>query len=475
MGNNMQKKLISSSAIDPLGNPSGKKIFKIPSGPYTGRLVTLVQTSPSEIKLMFANSHCSSWSSGLTIVSDASDSHFAAEMDNFGNLFVVYTEQTTLYLVFKKLTFANGSWSIGSKVTIFNGTLCFNPSIALEPSGKIWVSWSRFTSPNKFIHIKSSTDSGASWGTGGNDSGQQLTTGDLSASSKIVLTNTHLHVVAIYGNSKIVMRSLPLSGGSWSDEMTIGTTTISISDEFDVAVGIDGRIAVVYNDTSFRYREFDNVNWGALVTLNQYPVISPQVIFRSNVPVVVFLDVFNGLQKIMKYTERRSGEFSTPVPLDNRARLFEKVLLYNQSASAYVDVTTAAESQGTGDIFHNQSSCLLKDVGDQLYLGMSVPFRYVHVLLSTPGVGGTLVFSYWDGTNFRAFTPSSGSTSFDSSMNKIVLWDDYHSIPSDWQKKGVDTHYLFWIKVEVSSAYNTGPVGTQITGISEISTIILRR
>jgi hypothetical protein len=57
----------------------------------------------------------------------------------------------------------------------------------------------------------------------------------------------------------------------------------------------------------------------------------------------------------------------------------------------------------------------------------------------------------------------------------VVVWDDYVSIPADWQKRSVDGHLQFWVRVEVNAPFVAGPVGSQVTGISEIARAIFRR
>ncbi|PWB69065.1 hypothetical protein C3F09_10695 [candidate division GN15 bacterium] len=471
----MHKKLAESTALDPAGLPVGQKIFRVPGGRFSGRTVALIQTSPTQIKLSYSDSPFAVWSSPYEVISDTADDAFDTRMDNAGNLYIAYVEQTTGNLAFKKLTYADGVWTAGSRILVYDGGSSSAPSLGIESSGKLWVSWSLSAAPNRYIQVKSSSDDGATWGTGPADPGTQLTTGDVIAYSKLLITSDRVHVVATYNSQSIVKRSLPIGGGPWSDEEVIATTTQTFGVDFDAAVSDDGRIAVVFNNPYFTYREYDGVNWGAIVPMADIVGQSPQVLFRGGIPVVIYLENWAGAQKIQMYTDRRSGQFTTPVPLDNRAKKFERVLVYNQAAATIVDITGAAANAATGDMLHPATSCLLRDQGDQLYLGMGKQFRYLQVLLSTLGTGGTVVLSYWDGANWRAFTPSNGAVDFGATPARVILWDDYVSIPPDWQKKSVNGYYLFWVKAEVNSAFTNGPVGTQVTSISEITKAIFRR
>jgi hypothetical protein len=237
----------------------------------------------------------------------------------------------------------------------------------------------------------------------------------------------------------------------------------------------DGLVAVVYNDTQFRYREFDGVNWGGVVTLNNLVVESPQLVFRRQIPVVAFIASWSGLQRIMRVTERSSGIFCTPVPLEARAKTFDGVVLFNASSGTYQEVTGAAGNVTTADVLHSASNSLLKNIGDQVYLGMDDRFRYAGFSLATAGSGGTVSYSYWDGSNWRGITPASGSSSLDQTDVKLLLWDDFSSVPSDWQKKSISGKTQFWVRLEVQSAFATGPVGSHITAISEIQHLTFRR
>lgn len=473
----MQKKIAdtTASADTVLGGPTGRKLFKIPSGQYCGRLAALIRTSPTDIRLTFADPPFVAWSSPQLVANDAAEQKFDAVMDSSGNIHVVYPEASTQYLVTRKLTFAGGLWSIGPKVTIFNGDPGYDPSISVEPGGKLWVCWSRFSSPNRLIHAKSSNDSGGTWGAGPSDAGDALSSPSLSSYSRLLVGANDIHVIYTYGNAGLAIRSCPIGGGSWSSEEFIATGNSGFTEQFDAAIRPDGLLAVVYNDTMFRYREFDGVTWGAIITLDALPQTSPQLLFRNNSPVVVYTTGLSGVQKLLTYTQRQPGGFSAAAMLDNRAKPFDTVLLYSQTSASYANVTAAAESATTGDVFHPATNALLKNAGDAVYLGMDRPFRYAQFTLSAPGAGGTVTYSFWDGVHWQAFTPVNGASYFDAADVQLLFWNDYADLPHDWQRKTVDGVSLFWIKIEVVSSYATGPVGSQVTAVSELQHVSFRR
>jgi len=149
--------------------------------------------------------------------------------------------------------------------------------------------------------------------------------------------------------------------------------------------------------------------------------------------------------------------------------------LYDSSASTYSDQSANAASGATADLYHPSSGRIIDTAGDSVYLGGDRKFRYLFIILSTVGSGGTLSYSYFDGINWKAFTPSGGVYGFDSAEKRLLLWDDYDSIPSDWQKSTVDGVSRYWIRIEVVSSFTTAPLGSQLTSISDTHAFSVRR
>ncbi len=224
----MRKKITETTAAWGLGNPGQSKLFRVSSGPYVGRRVALIQTSASEIKLAWSDSPGSGWSSLATVASDACDGAFDARMTSIGDIHLIYSEQSTNYLVTKKLTLGEGSWSVGSKVTVYNGAQCYDPSLAVEPGGKLWLAYSRFVTPTRWIYVKSSSDGGATWGSGIGDAGDQISGGATFAWSRVVIDNNSVHVIYNDQDTALSIRSQPLSGGSWSAQYNIATGSASL-------------------------------------------------------------------------------------------------------------------------------------------------------------------------------------------------------------------------------------------------------
>lgn len=471
----MQKKIIETTATYPLGLATGSKLLKVTSGQYSTRLVAVIQTTAGEIKYSWADRPYVSWSTPVTIASDAADQPCDSVIESDGDVHVIYTESSTSLLVTKKLTFSGGGWTVGSRVTIYNGTGAYFPSVTVEAEGKLWVSWSHLNLGSYYLHVKSSSDGGATWGSGPSDAGDEISNAASSLFSKTVVGLSDVFVVYSHDDSTLSVRSIPVAGGSWTDAVDLASSSGDFDEHFDAAVSDSGLVAVAYDQGAMKYREYDGAVWGPVIALDSGEGQSVQLLFKANVPVVVYLSQFASGQQRLMYTSRQTGSFGAPAPLDGGADTFDDVLVYDTASSTYNDLSVAAASATPADVFHASSSTLMKELGDAVYLGMDRKFRYLRVLLSTSGVGGSVNYSYWNGSAWVAFTPAAGLYHFNTSDRELLLWNDYDSTPADWQKKAFETSERYWIRIQVAVAFTTGPVGSQITSISDLKALSVRR
>lgn len=468
----MQNHLGNSSAAYKAGISPDKRVFKVFSGQYAGRMVVLAQTSPSEISLAYSDYPYVDWTQLLTVLNDSADYPFDAVMDEAGNIYLVYTLGSNNDLVVRKLTITVASWVVGDLHTIYNGDDNFFPSITIHPPDSLWVTWSRLSLGLYYIDAKRSDDWGENWGTGPSSYGSELSSGASSAYSKILTLGSYIYAVYTLDGTKISYRRKHRNITLWEDEADISTGT-GFDDNFDAAVSDDDRLSVVFNDGRIRYREFDGIRWGGIVDVDDNAGTFPQVKFYDNCPYLVYLSEFGTRQNRILYSRKQGNSFSTPHILDPCKSVFDRVLCYNSIVANYSDLTTAAGNDTTGDIYHSDSSVIFKETGDALYLGMQVKFHYLKIILSTAGSGGTLSWQYHNGSQWISFQPSGGGYYFNAPDRELLLWDDYSSIPPDWQKYIVEENNLFWIRIVVASSFDIGPVGTQITSISNVQSLIL--
>jgi len=471
----MHTKIASTTSDHALGLPSGNRLMRVDSGPYEGRLVAILQTSPGILQLTWSDRPHVDWSAPLSVVTDSAVEPFDCVMNQAGEIHLFYSEAGSLDLVTRRLSFAGGEWTVGSPVTIYNGHDNYYPSAVVDSSSGLWVAWSRKDGSFYYLQAKSSGDNGATWGGGATDPGDDLALFADSAYVRLVADHSSVHAVFRRGGDSLSIRSAPISTGVWSEQFDLATGLSDLDQHFDAAVSGEGLIGVVFDNDSLKYREYDGNNWGAMITLDESPGAWPQLGFNANVPVVVYLSQVAGGQQLIKFTTRRTGSFTTPGPLLTNAGLLAGVKAYHAGSGTYEDLTEAAGSASTADVYHTASSRLIEATGDCLYLMMPRPFRYLKLLLSTAGSGGSANYSYFNGTNWQAFSPISGGYQLDNVDQDLLLFEDEDSIPDNWQPVAVDDEVGFWIKIEVETLYATGPVGSMITSISELTALAVRR
>jgi len=470
----MQTKISETTAIGEFGSPTGKKLLKVKSGAYAGRMIAIFKTSTNEIKYCFSNSPYETWNTMTTIASDSMTTIVDAVMNENGDVYLVYCEVTTNYLVSIKLSITDAGWDIGSKVYVYNDGITNTPSITLDSSGNLYVSFSQLNGSSFDVHVKTSTDDALTWGTSSTDGGEIIASSLSMTIPKIMTSDNDLFIVYVTDWNAIKERSRSLSGTTWTTEYTIIASS-NIDTNFDATVLPGGFIGVVYDDTQLNYREFDGSNWSPITTLDTSEGFFPQLTIINNVPVILYLSEFATGEFQLMQTNRQTGSFSSSVVMENRAAAFESLILYSQSSSSYEDKTTKASNSIAGDLFHSLSTSIASVVNDKIYCGSDLKFRFIRMLLSTVGIGGTVSYSYYDGANWKSFIPSGGAFNLDSSDKELLLWDDFDSAPIDWQKNSVNGVSRFWIKIEVTADFSTAPIGSECTSISNLKSISVRR
>jgi len=470
----MKKKITESTASSPLGNPVQARLFRVASGEYAGRRAALLATAPGVIALYHSDTPGTAWSAPLTVTDDSDDHSFDAVMMPNGDIHLVYPQASTNWLMARKLTYESGTWSVGDAVTVYSGTQCYDPSLAADVTGCLWVGLVRYVTPTRSIYVKASPDGGATWGSGPEDVGDQILASAVFAGVKLLTDSEHVHAVYYSRDGGFSLRSRALSGGEWSARQVIVGGN-GFNDEFDAAAAGSGRLGLVYYLDSLYYCEFDGAGWSVPETVTDRPTSSPQLRFIAGVPAVTFLQWLGTDAMIIRYSDRRRGVFGEPVPLDRGSGAFDSVLLYHAATATFEDRTSEAANSTVGDLFHPASGQLLESVGDALYLGMDTRFSRAHVRLSTPGAGGTVRCAFWNGLDWQAFVPADGAVELSASDAVFTFWDDYDSLPANWQKTAIAGLSRFWIRLDVQSPFTTAPLGDQITSATWIVGFNLRR
>lgn len=466
----MNKFIANSTAGYPLGLPTQQKCLLMKSGQYANRIVILYASSASAISLTWADPPYDSFSTPAAMVTDSADSPFDAFMNDDGDIYIAYTITGTKYLGFVKLTFTDGEWSAGTPATVYDGGESYYPSIRKLVSDYLWIAYTRLSGGDFYISAKSSGDDGATWGTV-SDPGDTLTSGSSSAYGCMVEAGSYQYVFYSDGGTAIAYRRKLNAAVLWNSEVVLASGS-----GFDVrlaaAVSGDNRIGVAYADTdSLKFREYSGSTWSGEYVVEDIAVDHPAVSYQDGVPYVLFSREYGTDMRLVMYSRLAGTQFQSPTRLDGRKSYLQRLLVYDASAGTYQDKTGEASSTASGDIYHGTSGTLMSDDGDTVFFGMDDPFHLLTIVLSTVGSGGEVTWKYWDGQVWKSFTPSSGPWHFSGSPKTVLLWDDFESIPDDWQQKGIEGATKYWIAAAATTAFATAPVGSQITAIANLQAL----
>ena len=466
----MQRLIDTVSSYYATGIQPQAKFFKVPSGQYKDRVIVIYPKTSNQLVYAWADAPYESWSDPQNLATDSADYPCSAYMDSNGNVYLVYTQETTLALLELKMTFSSGSWSVGTANTVCDAGQSYYPSIIKDSIDRLWISWTYYDSVAEryFVHVKSSTNDGATWGSGPSDPGTALTNGSASCYSQLIFQSPYVHCFYSDDSTVLAYRSFEVSGAVWSSQQAIYSGS-AIDDDFHADLSSDQKIGIVFpGSSSLLYREFDGSNWSGVFTVDGSPPVSPSVKFFETIPFVFFAKNIGTGQNEVLYSYKEGASFVTPSPFEEGQKPFETLLCYDDSATEkYADLTSEASDSTAADVYHPTSNALVEDTGDAFYVGMHRKFNLARVILSTAGVTGQVSWQYWNGESWTGFTPCSGAYHLDCLDKMVVLWEDLSSVPSDWQQCPVNGVSRFWVRISVTTGFTEAPVGTQITAVPE--------
>jgi hypothetical protein len=467
----MQKLIDTVSSFYATGLQPQAKIFMVSFGQYQDRAVIIYPKTPSQLVYVWADPPYLVWSEPEEIVSDSADYPPSGCMDADGNIYLVYTQQSSLDLLELKMTFTQGSWSVGTINTVCSVGQNYFPSILKDSIDRLWISWTHYDLPTEryYVHVKTSQDDGSTWGTGPSDPGPSLTGGDGSCFSQLLFQPPYIRCFYSDDSTLLAYRSHELEAATWDPQQTIYSGS-QIDDNFRADLSPDHKVGIVFPGISaVLYKEFDGNNWSGIFSVANCLPESVGVRFLDDVPYVFFAKNVGSHQNQLFFCYKEDSSFTSPVPYEPGQKAFDRAFCYDASASAkYSDRTAEASDSNPADVFHPTSGGLVKDTGDALYLGMDARFNLVRTILSTAGIGGDVAWQYWDGESWTDFVPVSGSYNLDSQEKTIILWQDLNSVPVTQQRCLVNGVSEFWIRIMVTTPYATAPVGTQVTAVPEV-------
>ncbi|HUU45145.1 MAG TPA: hypothetical protein VM118_05370 [Acidobacteriota bacterium] len=468
----------TTTAARSTGLPTQHKLFRVPSGPFAGRVLALFARSPSELGLSYADPPFTNWLDPGSFVSESADLSFGAVIDDEANVYVAYTQQATEALRCVKLTFANGTWATQTPATVYDSETSSNKyaSILKDDYGRIWVAWTRDDSGIYTLRTKSSVDDGQIFGGGPTEPGSDLSGATTSCYGLLVARANRINCLYTTGTTALKWRDRDLNAALWGEEQTLYTGT-GLGADYGAAVSADAGLGSLFAaDGCLFLKEYDGAVWGALQTVSNQAAASPSLRYIGTAPYALFLRTIGTDQAQLLESHRVGGVFSMSAAALSQSVPFATVLCHDADApSPYADLTAAAADASGADVLHPTSGALLVAVGDAVYFGGDDRFAFVRILLSTPGTVGTVTWSFWNGSEWSLFVPDSGGYSFDQANAGIRLWPDGIGTPSNWQKTVVNGANRFWVRAAVAAAFATAPVGSQLTAVPRTTDVIPRR
>ena len=122
--------------------------------------------------------------------------------------------------------------------------------------------------------------------------------------------------------------------------------------------------------------------------------------------------------------------------------------VWTYASGAYTDVTATSY-----DNAHHIT------VADTLYVGYMEPFDQMNFNIYTARSGGSVAYTYWNGSAWTTLTPQSDTSSGLTTTGKVYFYP-----PSAWARTVVNgSKNKYWVKVTVSGA-STAPVYSKLYG-----------
>lgn len=398
---------------------------------------------------------------------------FTADMEIDANnaIYAIYTQNADSAGAnkdagFRKFTYdaATKTWSMGGQILAYDAPVsgleaATWSNIAKESvSGRLWVSFRHYNSTTGIYTIKMyySDNDGATWTDTALSIGHNNTNltryGTIVSTSEVVMLVFHDTDATPTEWKRYARHYISEPATSW----TIGDIGVAKSNgygtHYSVVPDPDGTIHVVYEDreigveTDVYYTRYFEDAW-------ETPYIVG--IGGGSYPNCCFIeDTILGIANT--HNNRRLGSKSLDIiaELFSRAQFnyfeelyYDQVLLY---AGTVEDKTNAAKDNDVAnDVVHSATGALVKDIGDYVSLKHSVQFDYVYFALDQAGIGGTVVWEYWNGAGYSNLA---ATDSLDSNFTGSTGYLRF-TPPGNWTAAGG----YFEIRARVTVAYTTIP------------------
>jgi len=191
------------------------------------------------------------WIPGRTLTWNSGDSRSpAVAVDPFGNLHVVWNDDTpgNNEIYYRKSTDGGANWLTSKRLTWTSG-YSWSPTIAVDPSGNLYLFWTDDTPGSYAVYYKKSTDSGDTWTPA---KSLVLSLGNAASPAIAVDFPGNLHVVwngSRPGSDEVYYRKSTDGGTTWiADKRLTWNSGSSFSP--DIAVDFFGNLHVVWVDST---------------------------------------------------------------------------------------------------------------------------------------------------------------------------------------------------------------------------------
>ena len=439
---------------------------------------------------IYSNDAGATWNCGGQLSSNVAVNFFASTVaDSNDNIYVAYSAvvnggSSVYKVLYRKLTKGVGStWTLGGEQTVLSpqpATTGYSYAV-LEIDGldRLWIATRYFDGANYMIRVLYS-DGLSSTPVWTQSIGDLDTAGSNGSYHMPTIVHFGSKIGVIY-NDQVTLtqrwryRADEDDPTAWDGEALVSAVISNLTTPtFSSAGDSSGNVYTAANLGANVYFTYWNGSvWTSAATVSSTAVGNAYVSLETyGGNVWVFYGETAGLSAALSgpsklvfkkgVTPFGSGNFDfTPTPVVSYHTTFDTVLRY--FSSAYSDVTTAAGNSTAADV------SMVTGVGDTLYFGKTTKFDTVSWALSTIGVGGQVVWEYWNGTAWNAintympisapaFTAANGFISF---------------VPNtDWTNtvrvNGELTPY-YYVRARVTRLYTTPPVGTQMVAFPQIN------
>ena len=427
-----------------------------------------------------------SWNCGGQLSSYTSTLYYpSAVTDSDNNIYVVYSAGrpgtgSVIYDVFyRKLTKGTGTnWTVGPEQTVLDSTLSttgYNQAtITLENTSRIWLA-AKYDSGTDYqisVYYSDNLSESPTWT-------RSIETLDSAGTNSVY----HDPVIVTYGSNIGIMyldqatsgafrwrhRNFSDSLTDWEPEENILSGGWGSAGNIISAVGDSaGNIYMtVSRSGNHLFCYFNGLTWSSSTTVSNTSLEVPAsslVTDGTNVW-AVYPDTSGLSTSLPGYRKLVYKKGVPPFAAGNFDANPTQIVSYHGTFDSYWSMVGGDYTNDTTDAASTSSADtqMVGEVGDIAYFGKSEKFDAVEWALSTSGVGGKVVWEYWNGSTWAAVTD------FMRVSNNHFTGHGYITfIPNtDWETTNVNdesTSY-YYVRARTFTAYSTPPIGLQMADI----------